>query len=134
MKHYSLRTEHTYLQWIRRFVGFHRRHPGVLGEAEVRDFLTHLARDLHVSASTQNQAFSAVLFLYREVLKKDLGWLQGVERAQNRERIPLVLSREEVRAVLSQLTSTPRLMAELLYGSGPVRKFSRSALPPIRIL
>ncbi len=118
LKHYSLRTEHTYLQWVRRFVGFHRRHPAVLGETEVRDFLTHLARDLHVSASTQNQAFSAILFLYRDVLKKELGWLGNVERAQNRERMPLVLSREEVRGVLSHLQGTHRLMAELLYGSG----------------
>lgn len=118
VKHYSLRTEHSYLQWVRQFVGYHKRHPGALGETEVRDFLTHLARDRRVSASTQNQAFSAILFLFREVLKKDIGELQGVERAQNRDRIPLVLSREEVRAVLSHLQGTPRVMADLLYGSG----------------
>lgn len=118
VKHYSLRTEHSYLQWVRQFLGYHRRHPAVLGEQEVRDFLTYLARDRRVSASTQNQAFSAILFLFRAVLKKDLSELKGVERAQNRERIPLVLSREEVRAVLSHLQGTPRVMAELLYGSG----------------
>ncbi|HJU05300.1 MAG TPA: phage integrase N-terminal SAM-like domain-containing protein [Nitrospiraceae bacterium] len=118
VKHYSLRTEHTYLQWIRQFVGYHRRYPAVLGEQEVRAFLTHLARDRHFGASTQNQAFSAILYLFREVLKKDFGWLQGVDRAQNRERIPLVLSREEIKAVISRLASTPRLMAELLYCSG----------------
>lgn len=117
-KHYSLRTEHSYLQWVRQFVGYHQRHPAVLGEQEVRDFLTYLARDRHVSASTQNQAFSAILFLFRQVLKKDISELKGVERAQHRERIPLVLSREEVRAVLSHLQGTPRLMADLLYGSG----------------
>jgi len=118
VKHYSLRTEQSYLQWVRQFVGFHRRHPGALGEQAVRDFLTYLARDRHVSASTQNQAFSAILFLFREVFKKDLGELKGVERAPERERIPLVLSREEVRAVLSHLQGTPRMMADLLYGSG----------------
>jgi integron integrase len=118
VKHYSVRTEQSYLQWVRQFVGFHRRHPGALGEQEVRDFLKYLARDRHVSASTQNQAFSAILFLFREVLKKDLGELKGVERAPDRERIPLVLSREEVRAVLSHLQGTPRVMADLLYGSG----------------
>ena len=88
-------------KWVRQFVGYHQRHPAALGEQEVRDFLTHLARDRHVSASTQNQAFSAILFLFRAVLKKELGQIEGVERAQNRERVPLVLSREEVRAVLS---------------------------------
>jgi integron integrase len=118
VKHYSLRTEHSYLQWVRQFVGYHRRHPAALGEQEVRDFLTYLARDRHVSASTQNQAFSAILFLFRAVLKKELGQIEGGERAQNRERIPLVLSREEVRAVLAHLQGTPRLMADLLYGSG----------------
>lgn len=118
VKHYSLRTEHSYLQWVRQFVGFHKRHPAALGEADLRDFLTHLARDRRVSASTQNQAFSAILFLFRQVLKKDIGELQGVERAQNRERIPLVLSREEVRAVLAHLQGTARVMADLLYGSG----------------
>lgn len=118
VKHYSLRTEHSYIQWLRQFVGYHRRHLAALGEPEVRDFLTHLARDRHVSASTRNQAFSAILFLFREVLKKDLGELKGVERAQTRERISLVLSREEFRTVLAHLHGTPRMMAELLYGSG----------------
>lgn len=118
VKHYSLRTEHSYLQWVRQFVDYHRRDPTALGEPEVRDFLTHLARDRHVSASTQNQAFSAIQFLFREVLKKDLDRLEGIERAQPRERIPLVLSRQEVRAVLSHLQGTPRVMADLLYGSG----------------
>jgi integron integrase len=118
LKRYSLRTEQTYLQWVRHFVGFQKENPSALVEQQVRDFLKYLARDRHVKASTQNQAFSAIQFLFREVLKKELGRIEGVERTQKRERVPLVLSREEVRAVLSHLQGAPRLMAELLYGSG----------------
>ena len=82
-KHYSIRTEQAYIDWIKRFIIYHgKRHPGEMAEAEVAEFLTHLARDLNVAASTQNQALSALLFLYKEVLKHEIGWLEKVERAK----------------------------------------------------
>ena len=119
LKHFSLRTEQTYSEWIRRFILFHnRRHPNDMAEAEVTAFLTHLARDGGVAASTQNQALSALLFLYKEVLKKEIGWLDGVERAKKPTRLPVVLTRDEVHKILGCLTGTSRLMASLLYGSG----------------
>ena len=118
-KHYSIRTEQSYIDWIRRFILFHRkRHPSEMREAEVNGFLTHLARDGGVAASTQNQALSALLFLYKEVLKQELGWLKNVERAKKPARLPVVLTREEVRKVFQHLHGTARLMAGLLYGSG----------------
>jgi integron integrase len=118
-KHYSFRTEQTYTDWVRRFILFHhKRHPREMAEAEVTQFLTHLARDGQVAASTQNQALSALLFLYKEVLKQEIGWLDSVERASKPTRLPVVLTKEEVRQVLSRLEGTHRLMAELLYGSG----------------
>jgi len=118
-KHYSLRTEKTYTDWIKRFILFHnKRHPSGMAEAEVTEFLTHLARRENVAASTQNQALSALLFLYKEVLRQEIGWLDRVERAKKPIRLPVVLSREEVRRLLGQMSGTPRLMAALLYGSG----------------
>jgi integron integrase len=118
-KHYSIRTEQSYIDWIRRFILFHgKRHPAQMAEAEVTAFLTHLARDGGVAASTQNQALSALLFLYKEVLKQELGWLENVERAKKPARLPVVLTREEVRKVFQHLHGTTRLMAGLLYGSG----------------
>jgi integron integrase len=118
-KHYSFRTEQIYLGWIRRFILFHgKRHPGDMAEAEVTDFLTSLARDGNVAASTQNQALSALLFLYKEVLKQEIGWLDGVERAKRPVRLPVVLTRDEVRKIFAHLHGTHRLMAGLLYGSG----------------
>jgi integron integrase len=118
-KHYSIRTEQSYLDWIRRFILFHgKRHPAQMAEAEVTGFLTHLARDGGVAASTQNQALSALLFLYKEVLKQELGWLKNVERAKKPARLPVVLTREEVRKMFQRLHGTPRLMTGLLYGSG----------------
>lgn len=118
-KHYSIRTEQSYIDWIRRFILYHnKRHPREMREAEVNAFLTHLARDGAVAASTQNQALSALLFLYKEVLKEEIGWLGDVERAKKPARLPVVLTREEVRNVFRQLSGTPRLMAGLLYGSG----------------
>src|SRR5438552_512897 len=99
-KHYSIRTEQSYLDWIKRFILFHgKRHPREMGEEEVRAFLTHLAVEGEVAASTQNQAFSAVLFLYREVLKQELGWIRDIERSKAPARVPVVLTREEARAV-----------------------------------
>ena len=118
-RHLSLRTEQAYLQWLRRYVAFHnRRHPRELGASEVEQFLTHLAVHRKVSAATQNQALQALLFLYRHVLEIDLPWLGNVTRASRPKRLPVVLNRAEVRALLSQLEGTPWLIASLLYGSG----------------
>lgn len=116
---YSRRTETAYVGWIRRFVRFHGlRHPRELGEADVSRFLTYLAVERKVSASTQNQALSALLFLYRNVLKQELKWLDDVVRARRPARLPVVLSRTEVNAILVHLEGTPLLMASLLYGAG----------------
>jgi integron integrase len=118
-KHFSLRTEQAYVAWIRRFILFHaKRHPRDMAEEEVTQFLTHLARAGQVAASTQNQALSALLFLYKEVLKTEIGWLDGVERVKRPARLPVVLARDEVHKIFRHLHGTPRLMAGLLYGSG----------------
>jgi len=118
-KHYSIRTEQAYIDWIKRFIIYHRkRHPGEMAEEEVAEFLTHLARDLNVAASTQNQALSALLFLYKEVLKHEIGWLEKVERAKKPPKLPVVLSRGEVKEIFRHLHGVPKLMAGLLYGSG----------------
>jgi integron integrase len=118
-RHMSYRTEKTYLQWIRRFIRHHnRRHPREMGGPEVEDFLTSLAVNNKVSASTQNQALAAVLFLYREVLEIDLPWLADVIRAKRPQRLPVVLSREEVQQVLEKLSGTEWLIVSMLYGSG----------------
>jgi integron integrase len=118
-RHYSIRTESAYLHWIKRYILFHnKRHPSDLGEREVSHFLSHLAVDRKVAASTQNQALSALLFLYREVLKQPLDWLDNVERAKKPARLPVVLTRQEARAVLDQMDGSKWLMASLLYGSG----------------
>lgn len=119
-KHYSLRTEQTYLHWIKRFIVFNgKRHPKNMGAAEVEAFLSDLAVRLNVSASTQNLALSAILFLYREVLGIDLPWLSGVTRAKKPQRLPTVLSRNEVQRLLQALPDDlPGLIARLLYGSG----------------
>lgn len=118
-KHYSFRTEQTYLHWTRRFILFHgKRHPREMAEAEVTEFLTFLAREGQVAASTQNQALSALLFLYKEVLRQEIGWLDQVERVKRPARLPVVLTKEEVRKVFAHLHGTHRLMAGLLYGSG----------------
>ena len=118
-KHYSRRTEEAYAHWVRRFVRFHgRRHPRELGATHVRDFLTHLARDRQVSASTQNQALAALLFLYRDVLEMAMAAPLDHLHAKRPHRLPVVLSRDEVARVLEAMRDTPRLMASLLYGSG----------------
>ena len=117
-RHYARRTVKTYEQWLRRFLRFHGlRHPREMGSAEVNSFLTHLAVEGQVSASTQNQALSAVLFLYRELLERDLD-LEGVVRARKPQRLPVVLTEEEVRSVLQRLEGNEALVAGLLYGSG----------------
>lgn len=118
-RHYSRRTERAYAGWIRRFVLFHgKRHPEEMGEPEVTAFLSHLATHRRVSASTQNQALSALLFLYRVVLRRDLAWLDELVRAKRPARVPTVLSRGEVAALLAELDGTVRLVASLLYGAG----------------
>jgi len=119
LKHYSLRTEQAYLDWIKRFILFHgKRHPAELGAPEVEAFLTHLAVDRGVSASTQNQAKSALLFMYKEVLGAQLPWLDHVERAKTPTRLPVVLTQDEVAAVLKRLDGVHRLIGRLLYGTG----------------
>jgi integron integrase len=119
VKHYSIRTEQAYVDWIRRFIlHFGKRHPRDLGAAEVEQFLTHLAVQSKVAASTQNQAKSALLFLYKEVLALELPWLNNVEQAKASKRLPVVLNRDEVQAVLSRLSGTHLLIASLLYGTG----------------
>lgn len=119
LKHYSIRTEQAYVDWIKRFIlHFGKRHPRELGAADVEAFLTHLAVAGNVAASTQNQAKSALLFLYREVLEAELPWLDNVERARAPKRLPVVLTRDEVHAVLSRLSGTHWLIASLLYGAG----------------
>jgi integron integrase len=119
VKHYSLRTENTYVDWIKRFILFHgKRHPGTLGAEEVRAFLSHLATQRNVAASTQNQAFSALLFLYREVLKQDLPWINDIERAKRPAKVPVVFTPQETKAVLGKMQGTAQLMAQLLYGCG----------------
>lgn len=119
VKHYSLRTEEAYWHWIKRFILFHKkRHPNEMGEAEVSAFLSHLAVDKSVAASTQNQALSALLFLYKEVLKTPLDWIEGIQGAKRPSRLPFVFTREEVQTILRNLDGTNWLMASLLYGAG----------------
>ncbi len=119
MRHMSARTEEAYVAWIRRFIFFHgKRHPDKMGESEITAFLSDLATNAHVAASTQNQALAALLFLYQRVLGRDLDWLANLVHAKRPERLPLVLSRGEVSAVLDRMGGVPALMATLLYGSG----------------
>ena len=118
-RHYSIRTEQAYLDWVRRFILFHgKRHPQELGADAVAAFLTHLAADRHVSASTQNQAKSSLLFLYGQVLAVDLPWLDEVVSARTARKLPVVLTPSEVRALLLELHGVPALVASLLYGTG----------------
>ena len=119
LKHYSIRTEQAYTDWIKRFIlHFGKRHPRDMGAVEVEQFLTHLAVVGRVSASTQNQAKCALLFLYRDVLAVELPWLDNVEQAKTPKRLPVVLNRDEIQAILSRLDGTPWLIASLLYGTG----------------
>ena len=117
--HYSRRTEEAYVGWIRRFIRFHNhRHPAEMTEAEVSAFLSHLAVAYTAAASTQNQALAALWFLYERVLKKPLGQLDDVVRAQRPKHLPVVLTQSEAGALLAHMHGTPRLIAALLYGSG----------------
>lgn len=118
-RHYSRRTEDAYATWIRRYILFHgKRHPSAMGADEVNAFLSFLATERNVSASTQNQALSALIFLYREILKDPLPWLNDVVRAQRPERLPVVLTVDEVHRVIDGMNGVSRLVAQLLYGGG----------------
>lgn len=119
VRHYSIRTEQTYVEWARRFILYHsKRHPDEMGETEVAAFLTHLAIDRKVAASTQNQALNALVFMYRHVLKSPLGEIAGAVRAKRPARLPVVLSQDEVRRILAELRGAKWLIACLQYGSG----------------
>lgn len=119
LHHYSYRTEESYLKWVRQYTAFHgRRHPREMGAAEIQAFLTHLAVHRHVAASTQNQALSAILFLYKKVLKVDLPWMDDMVRARRPVRVPIVLTQSEVARILQRMQGRHWLMASLLYGSG----------------
>lgn len=119
LRHYSLRTEQAYLGWIKRFILFSgKRHPRDMGAEEVTAFLTHLAVEGNVSASTQNQALNAILFMYRDVLGIKLPWLDGIQRAKKPVRLPVVLTRDETKNLLAQLSGTHWLIVALIYGSG----------------
>ena len=118
-RHYSRRTEQAYCLWVRRFIRFHGlRHPSDMAEPEINAFVTHLAVDEGVSASTQTQALSAILFLYRHVIRREVGALTDLVRAQKPRRLPIVLTADEVKAVLAELEGDKRLMASLMYGAG----------------
>jgi integron integrase len=118
-RHYSPKTEKVYVMWAERFIRFHKmRHPKDMGEREINEFLTHLAVEQHVSSSTQNQALAGLLFLYRSVIGRDVGDLGGVVRARKPTRVPIVMTRDEVRAVLDAMDGDTRLMASLMYGTG----------------
>lgn len=116
---YSVRTEKTYVGWIRRFILFHsRRHPTTMGDAEIREFITHLAVNDRVAPATQNQALAAILFLFRQILRKQVGFVEGIVHSKTSRKLPVVLAADEVRRVLERLVGTPRLCAILMYGSG----------------
>jgi len=118
-RHYSIRTEEAYVNWIRKFILFHnKRHPAEMGEEEIAQFLNHLATKENVAASTQNQALSGILFLYRTVLDRDIGEIKDLIWAKRPKKLPVVLSRHEVRAILKELSADKWLMANLLYGGG----------------
>jgi integron integrase len=118
-RHYSPRTVESYVAWVRRYILFHcKRHPDDMGEPEITAFLTSLAAERKLSASTQNQALAALLFLYQRVLGRQIGWMDQVVRAKKPLRLPIVLTRVEVKSLLGQLTRVPALIAGLLYGSG----------------
>jgi site-specific recombinase XerD len=119
VKHYSIRTEQAYVDWIRRYILFHhKRHPNEIAEREITQFLTHLAVEKRVAASTQNQAFSALLFLYQQVLERKLDFIDNVQRVSRLAKVPVVFTRAVAHAVLKRLHGENQLMAELLYGAG----------------
>lgn len=117
--HYSKRTEESYINWIKRFILFHNKtHPEKLGKDEIRKFLNYLATERNVSASTQNQALQAILFLYKEIIHKDLGWIDDIQRPTKPKHIPVVFTKSEAHSIISNMEGLPKLIASLLYGSG----------------
>jgi integron integrase len=119
LKHYAIRTEDTYTDWIKRYILFHgKRHPSTMGAFHIKQFLTHLAIDRNVSASTQNQAFNALIFLYRDILRRRMEELSDIPRAKNSKHIPAVFTRDEIRRLLKEMTGTYGLIATFLYGTG----------------
>jgi hypothetical protein len=119
VRHYSIRTEDAYVHWAKRYILFHgKRHPSAMGPEEINQFLTHLAVERQVSGSTQSQALSAILFLYREVLGEEVPWIEDLVRAPRRERLPVVLTRDEVRVLRGRMSGVPQLVARLMYGTG----------------
>ncbi len=119
VRHYSLRTEKSYTSWIKRFILFHnKRHPNEMGADEIRAYINHLAVKEHVSSSTQNQAFQAILFLYKNVLKKEVGWINEIEKVARTKHIPVVFSKAEATLVLENMSGVLQLIASLLYGGG----------------
>ncbi|MBK7630157.1 MAG: integron integrase [Ignavibacteriales bacterium] len=119
VRHYSLRTEKSYTNWIKRFIIFHnKKHPIEMGADEIREFVNHLAVKDNVSASTQNQALQAILFLYKDILKIKVGWINEIERVARTKHIPVVFSKSEARQVLENMDGVVRLIASLLYGGG----------------
>jgi integron integrase len=117
--HYSKRTEESYVNWIKRYIHFHnKRHPNVMGTEEIRNFVTSLAVDHNVSASTQNQALQAILYLYKNILKKDVGWINEIKRSTRIKHLPVVFSKKEIIKIFEHLTGLPRLTVSLLYGGG----------------
>jgi len=117
--HYSRRTEESYVNWIKRFILFHNKtHPEKLGKDEIRKFLNYLAVERNVSASTQNQALQGILFLYKEILHKDVGWVDDIQRPTKPKHIPVVYSKSEAHAVINNMSGLPQFIAQLLYGSG----------------
>ncbi len=118
-KHYSIRTEQSYVDWIKRFIYFHnKQHPKDMGESHISEFLTHLAVDRKVASSTQNQALCALVFLYRNVLEKDIGEFENLIRAKKPQKLPVVFTRDEVKQILLQLSGANWLMGQLIYGGG----------------
>ena len=119
LHHYSLRTEQSYLQWIKRFILFqNKRHPQDMGKPEISEFLTFLAVKKNVAAATQNQALSALLFLYKKVLNMELDWIDDVVRAKRPKRLPVVLPKQKLMSLLRNMNGTHKLLAYLLYGTG----------------
>ncbi len=119
VNHYSKKTEEAYLGWIKRFILFHnKRHPNEMGKEEIQKFINHLSVEQNVSSSTQNQALQAILYLYKNVLKKEVGWLDVIKHATRIKHLPVVFSKKEIIKIFEHLSGTPKLIMSLLYGSG----------------
>ena len=119
VNHYSRKTEETYIGWIKRFILFHnKRHPNEMGKDEIQKFINHLAVEQNVSSSTQNQALQAILYLYKNILNKNVGWLDDIKHATRIKHLPVVFSRNETTKIFEHLNGTPKLIVSLLYGSG----------------